>query len=228
MITFYDRKIADGGFYINLDYRTDRKEKVLAQLSKYHIDGVERMPAVIKDQYAGCGESHKNIIRLAIERNYDSVLALEDDFFIMDPPSTGRSDYKQSFKDSMMSYLNQADCIDWDVMFFGTILHAPLIKLSDNVGRIQKAKSAHAFIIKKQVYQDVLDWSYDKYDQLDHYFFTTLQQKWKFISSYPLLINHGWPDPDHSDLLKFATTYHGYCISTYAEFASDFREEGDR
>jgi GR25 family glycosyltransferase involved in LPS biosynthesis len=225
MITFYDRHIADGGFYINLDSRTDRKEKVLNQLDKYNICGVERMPAVIKGQYAGCGESHKNIIKLAIDRGYDSVLALEDDFYIMDPPSTGRDDYHLDFKQSMNLYLDQAFNIEWDVMFFGAILHSPLIKVSDNLGRIQSAKSAHAFIIKKQVFPDILAWSYEKYDQLDHYFFTKLQKKWKFISSYPLLINHGWPEPDLSNLLNFNTTYYAYIVSTYAEFATSFRNE---
>lgn len=224
MITLNNRKIADGGFYINLDERTDRKDKVLSQLDRYNIQGVERMPAVVMGEYAGCGESHKNIVRLAIDRGYESILALEDDFYIMDPPSTGRNDYHESWNNAINAFLDQSENIEWDVMFFGAILHAPLIKISNNVGYIQKAKSAHAFIMKKHVFPDILEWSYDKHDQLDHYFFTTLQSKWKFISSYPLLINHGWPEADHSNLLNRPITYYGYTISTYAEFASEFRD----
>lgn len=225
MITINDKKIADAGFYINLDHRTDRKEKVEGQLAKHNIIGVERMPAVILGEYAGCGESHKNIIREAIKRGCKSVLALEDDFYIMDPPSTGRGNYHTPFKDAMYHFLTQAETMEWDVMFFGAILHAPLSRLSRNVGQIQKAKSAHAFVIKEQVFPDILEWSYEKYDQLDHYFFTTLQSKWKFICSYPILINHGWPEEDHSDLLNRPVTYHGYTISTYAEFAEEFRSK---
>ena len=131
--------------------------------------------------------------------------------------------YHLSYKESMLKYLEQSEKINWDVQFFGTILHAPLLKLNDNVGKIQSAKSAHALVLRESVYQDVLDWSYEKYDQLDHYYYTTLQKTRNFISSYPILINHGWPEGDVSDLLKRQITYHYYTISTYAEFTKEFQ-----
>lgn len=219
-----DRYIADGGFYINLDSRTDRKEKVEQQLSKFNITGVQRMPAVVKGEYAGCGESHKNIIKTAIENGMKSVLVLEDDFYIMDPPSDGWKTLDISFNDLFIEALDQADTVDWDVLFFGTILHAPLIKVSKNLGRIQAAKSAHAFIIKENLYDYILNWSYEKYDQLDHYFYTTLQKSHKFLTTFPALINHGHPNEDFSNLLKRNTTYYYYLLSTYQEFCKNFYE----
>lgn len=223
MITFYDKKVADGGFYINMDHRTDRKKQCEDQFSKFEISGMERMPGIVKGEYAGCGEAHKQIVRNAIERGWKSVLIFEDDFYIMNPPSTGIENYHLSYKESMLKYLEQSEKINWDVQFFGTILHAPLLKLNDNVGKIQSAKSAHALVLRESVYQDVLDWSYEKYDQLDHYYYTTLQKTRNFISSYPILINHGWPEGDVSDLLKRQITYHYYTISTYAEFTKEFQ-----
>lgn len=225
MITIDDKYIADGGFYINLDSRTDRKQKVEDQLNKYNIKGVERMPAVIKGQYAGCGESHKNIIKEAISRNMGSILVFEDDFYIMDPPTDGFKNSDISFKDMLSEILDQANQVQWDVLFFGAILHAPLIKVSKNLGKIQAAKSAHAFIIKDTLYDAILDWSYEKYDQLDHYFYTTLQKTHTFLTTYPALINHGHPTPDLSDLLKQETTYHYYLLSTYQEFCRNFNNE---
>lgn len=225
MVTIGNKYIADGGFYINLDTRIDRKEKVEQQLLKYNISGVERMPAVIKGQYAGCGESHKNIIREAINRNMKSVLVFEDDFYIMNPPTDGFKNSDTSFTELFCDVLDQANSLQWDILFFGTILHAPIIKVSKNLGRITAAKSAHAFIIKESLYDKILDWSYEKYDQLDHYFYTTLQKTHTFLTTHPILINHGYPDPDFSDLLKQQTTYHHYLLSTYQEFCKDFSNE---
>ena len=224
MITFYGKKVADGGFYINMDHRTDRKKQCEDQFANFQIAGVERMPGIVKGEYAGCGEAHKEIVRTAIARGWKSVLMLEDDFYVMDPPSTGVGDYNLPYKETMLKYLEQAEKIEWDAMFFGTILHAPLLKLDENVGKIQSAKSAHALVVKESMYQDILDWSYEKHDQLDHYYFTTLQKTRNFISSYPILINHGWPQGDVSDLLKRNITYHYYTTSTYAEFATEFRK----
>lgn len=224
MITFYDRKVADGGFYINMDHRTDRKKQCEDQFAKFEIAGMQRMPGIVKGEYAGCGEAHKEIIRIAISNKWKSVFICEDDFYVMDPPSTGIGDYHLPYKETVLKFLDQAEKISWDAMFFGTILHAPLIKLAENVGKIQSAKSAHALVVKETMYEDILGWSYEKYDQLDHYYYTTLQKTRNFISSYPILINHGWPQEDMSDLLKRKTTYHYYTTSTYAEFATQFRK----
>ena len=222
MITFYGKKVADGGFYINMDHRVDRKKQCEDQFQKFEISGMERMPGIVKGEYAGCGEAHKEIVRTAISRGWKSIFICEDDFYIMDPPSTGIGNYPLSYKDTMLDVIEQSEKIEWDAMFFGTILHAPLLKLSKNIGKIQSAKSAHALIVKESMYDDILGWSYEKYDQLDHYYYTTLQKKRNFISSYPILINHGWPTEDFSDLLKRNTTYHYYTTSTYSEFAKEF------
>lgn len=224
MIMFNQKNVADGGFYINMDHRTDRKTQCESQFKKFDIVGMERMPGIVKGEYAGCGEAHKQIILHAVSKGWRSVLIMEDDFYIMDPPSTGVSDYHLSYKETMSNYLMQAEKVDWDVMFFGTILHAPLQKISENVGKIISAKSAHALIVRESIYNDILEWSYEKYDQLDHYYYTTLQKTRNFISSYPILINHGWPQEDMSDLLKRKTTYHYYTTSTYAQYAGEFRQ----
>lgn len=220
-----DTYVADSGFYINLDARLDRKSKVEEQFQKFNITGVQRMPAVISGQYAGCGESHKNIIREAKKYDMKSILVFEDDFFIMDPPSDGFREYNQPFKETFKEVLNQANTVNWDILFFGTILHAPIVKVSKNLGKVQAAKSAHAFIVKESLYDSILNWSYEKYDQLDHYFYTTLQKTHTFLTTYPVLINHGYPDEDFSDLLKRNTTYHYYLLSTYQEFCKDFNND---
>jgi GR25 family glycosyltransferase involved in LPS biosynthesis len=222
MITIYDKKLADGGYYINMDHREDRRNEVEQQFKRFDIKGVERMPGVVKDQYAGCGEAHKNIIKQAVKNNWKSVIMFEDDFYIMDPPSTGIGDYQLSFKECILEVLEQLEQLDWDALYFGTILHSPLKKITKNIGKVNSAKSAHALIVKESMYNDILNWTYEKYDQLDHYYYTTLQKTHKFLSSYPILINHGSPTENMSDLLNKPVTYHYYMTSTYAEYAKEF------
>lgn len=45
MVTFNDVKIADVGYYINLDSRVDRKDNIESQFNKFNIKGVNRFSA---------------------------------------------------------------------------------------------------------------------------------------------------------------------------------------
>jgi len=73
--------IFDKVFYINLDHREDRKEQIENELKKMGIDNFERFPAVKHDYPpAGCNLSHLNVLKIAKEKNYRSIIILEDDF----------------------------------------------------------------------------------------------------------------------------------------------------
>lgn len=66
------------GFYINLDYRTDRRAEVERELEGF---GMERFSAIRhSDGLAGCAMSHVACLKLARERGYPEVLIFEDDF----------------------------------------------------------------------------------------------------------------------------------------------------
>ena len=97
----------DKVFVINLEHRTDRKENILKQLAKVGITDYEFFPAIrpteedvqawnprflnpmpgwfqgdvtkYKIGSLGCLLSHRAIMRLCIERDYQNVLVLEDD-----------------------------------------------------------------------------------------------------------------------------------------------------
>lgn len=224
MVLFNDNKIADGGYYINLDSRTDRRDAVEAQLQKYEITGVERMSAIIDGPYAGCLKSHQAIVRQAIDRNWDSVLILEDDFYVMDPPSCGYTTYPKSYKETMSDVILQSRSVEWDALYFGTILHAPLLKVTQNLGRVQASKTTHAMVIKQSIYEEILSLSYAEHGQIDHYYFTTMQKSKIFLSSFPVLFNHGSPEMDYSDLLGRETTNYNYLLSRYEHYTTDFKE----
>ena len=79
------REQIDGIFYINLDHRTDRKEEIERELTRFDLK-FERFPAIPhKIGGVGCGTSHLEVIKLAKQRGYRNVLIFEDDIeFIVD------------------------------------------------------------------------------------------------------------------------------------------------
>ena len=68
--------------YINLDYRTDRKQQFENEMKNMGlIDKVERFSAFRTEYGAtGCGYSHLAVLKIAKERGYKNVLICEDDF----------------------------------------------------------------------------------------------------------------------------------------------------
>ena len=86
MIKFNNIKIADIGFYINLDKRKDRKEKIESQLNEFNISGVERFSAF--DEYdantLNCKRSHLMLMKKLLDSDFDTLLILEDDCLFLD------------------------------------------------------------------------------------------------------------------------------------------------
>jgi len=67
-------------FYINLDYRTDRREQIENELKHTpftfeRVCGIRTEPGII-----GCGQSHLRCLEIAKERDLPWVWIMEDDF----------------------------------------------------------------------------------------------------------------------------------------------------
>lgn len=76
MFEFIDKVL-----YINLEYRTDRKEQIESELQKYFpSEKIQRFNA-IKHQHGGigCTQSHIAILEMAIQNNWSNYLVVEDD-----------------------------------------------------------------------------------------------------------------------------------------------------
>jgi glycosyl transferase family 25 len=70
-------------FYINLDYRIDRRNEIESELVEYGLE-FERFSAIPhKIGIAGCSMSHLEILKMAKSRGYKNVLIFEDDFFFI-------------------------------------------------------------------------------------------------------------------------------------------------
>jgi len=67
--------------YINLDRRVDRRVQIEAEIAKVAFPNAEiRRFAAIEEKLAGCVKSHMEVMKMAVEKNWENVLVLEDDF----------------------------------------------------------------------------------------------------------------------------------------------------
>ena len=118
--------------YINLETRKDRNKEIIDELNKFNLTG-ERVEAIKhKDGYIGCALSHIKCLDLAIQRDYDEVIILEDDFiFLQDPDKLN---------------LN----INYDVFLLGGTIYK--CKKENNFNKVIDATRTEGYIIKKHYY----------------------------------------------------------------------------
>jgi hypothetical protein len=91
MITISNIKIADRGYYINLDGSTDRKVNVESQIEKFNIVGLERFSALTDPaRFLSCTKSHLQIFK---ESEEETLLILEDDFQLYDKCKINNQEY---------------------------------------------------------------------------------------------------------------------------------------
>ena len=86
MVTFNNVKIADVGYYINLDSRGDRKTHIESQFKSFNIKGVERFSAFSSYPSGplNCKKSHYQLFDLFLKTNHNTMLVLEDDCKFLD------------------------------------------------------------------------------------------------------------------------------------------------
>jgi GR25 family glycosyltransferase involved in LPS biosynthesis len=115
-------------FYINLDEDTDRNENITNQFKKYGITNYERVSGVkltelpntiywrnfnlnaLNEKYIlgsmGCRASHKKIMDISLEKNYQKILIFEDDIYFTEDPN--------KVLENNRDILNE-----WDMLYFG-------------------------------------------------------------------------------------------------------------
>jgi glycosyl transferase family 25 len=131
--------------YINLDHRTDRKDRVLSELTKIGIMNPERFPAIkMTAGNIGCALSHIRCIELAKARGWPQVLICEDDITFIDPPV---------FMNALGNFLESES--SWDVLILGGNNCPPFSVISEHYVRVHNIQTTTGYIVKKEYY-DVL------------------------------------------------------------------------
>jgi len=142
MVTINGKKIADVGFYINLDERTDRKEIIEKQLKEINIVNVERHSANTSSHTGplNCELSHRECYQKLLDTpEADTVLVLEDDCLFLEP-----------FISNYETILNDIYNTDWDIFYLGTRNRRTPLYYKNNCFRTSSTAHAHAYILKKK------------------------------------------------------------------------------
>jgi GR25 family glycosyltransferase involved in LPS biosynthesis len=195
-------KYFDHIFFINLDRRPDRLELITEQLKKVNIEA-ERVTAVdgsLLDAdpkigngwnhkgVAGCALSHRKVIQLAKEHNYNNFLVIEDD-----------SIFTESFVQDFEFYIKQVP-ENWDMIYFGGNHLTPLKGINTNVGKCQHTLTTNMYAMKHTLYDTVLSSIAPVVEGLDKpvdVLYCDIQKKYNCYGFKPHLV---WQDSIFSDI----------------------------
>ena len=132
--------------YINLAYRTDRREHCIDEFQKLGISGIERFPAIqTTTGSVGCTMSHIKCLELAKERGWDQVFICEDDIEFTNP---------DLFKTQLARFYN--DKIEWDVLIIGGNTVPPFQEINDFCVRVFNVQTTTGYIVKKGYYDTLI------------------------------------------------------------------------
>ena len=139
-------ELFDGAFYINLEYRRDRLSEIQTELEKMNLKA-ERFEA-IKAPYGGvgCTKSHIEVLKIAKERGYNSVLILEDDFmFSMD---------RETFWKELKTF--ETKKIDYDIIMLGCNLIQAHV-FDEQLYKVIEGQTTSAYIVHNRMYDKLIE-----------------------------------------------------------------------
>jgi GR25 family glycosyltransferase involved in LPS biosynthesis len=132
-------------FYINLDFRTDRKEHTEKFLKALGIENYERFDAIKTNiGYHGYLFSQVAILEKAIEENLEYVLICDDDLTIED-------EYLENFlRDTELFFKNIKD---WDVLMLGGEIKELPRKRKAYCMKTRAVRSCPAYLIRRHYFE---------------------------------------------------------------------------
>lgn len=175
-------KYIDHIFYINLEYRKDRKEEIETELIKYDLlNKSERFVGfhIPEQGILGCSKSHLEVLKIARERGYQHILILEDDFeFVVT---------KEEFERKLTGFFESKLVNNYDVCMISfnvleenkeTIVECPLVH------RIINSQTASGYIVNA-TYLDTFialyEWSCPLLEQTKEHWNYANDQCWKVL-----------------------------------------------
>lgn len=187
-------KLADKGFFINLERSKDRLNSVFTQINKYNIEGLERFEALTDDwiQYS-CTKSHLAILEKFVNENYETIFIAEDDFQIEDtcyyPINGNKNILLEEVINNVYEDLNK---VEWDIILLGCNPKSNIIPITKNLGIIDRSTGAWAYLIKKRAAKFILEnLNYRKQLlAIDDFIPRLNDEGFKVLTTIPMLINH--------------------------------------
>jgi len=173
-------------YYLNLDSREDRKNRIEDHFNKFKITA-ERIPGTIitpeqvndynkgmvLDEYnlglaparIGCAVTQLKAIQAAKDAGAKNVLIFEDDAFIFE-------EHIEALKEALkeLEYLPK-----WDMLFLGANVLAPIHQIAPHVGKMTGAYCAHAYVVNAHFFDKMLEYKYEQFKAYDEYIFNEMR-----------------------------------------------------
>lgn len=188
-------------YYINLEHRKDRKESIEKQLNKLgwkytRFNAVQHPNGAI-----GCTLSHIKLLEMAIEKNLDYIVILEDDIFFTNI---------ELFSSQIKNFFESK--IEYDFLFIGGNLYFPYVSLNEVCVRAFNCQTTTGYLVKRHFYETLLanyKEGLEKLIETNNVFFYAIDQYWKilqqkytFVFLFPATITQlpGWSDVENKEV----------------------------
>lgn len=146
------QKFPSNILYINIDHREDRKWQVVSQFGELGWTEFERFSATkTKNGAIGCGISHIKCLELALERGWEMVTIIEDDFKCVDVP-TFRNSISQFWENHVK------DGIDWDILLLGGNVCPPYVKPHkvEYCVQVSNCQTTIGYVVKRSFFKTLI------------------------------------------------------------------------
>jgi hypothetical protein len=186
------RKIADKGFFINLESSKDRLYNIEKQIIEYKINNLVRFEAQTDELIqSSATKSHKGVFETAKKENLEVIFVSEDDFQINNE-CTYFLNHKKQFELLLDEFVSEIEVNDWDVILLGCNPKTRIVPKTNMLGFVYKSTGAWAYIIKKRAYEYILEnFEYKKdYLAIDDILPMLNFMGFKTLTSIPMLITH--------------------------------------
>lgn len=160
-------------YYINLEHRTDRNLQMLGELERMNIpnESYERYPAIYHKEIGGvgCGRSHIAVLEDAIQKGYNQIMILEDDFIFDVSP--------EIFYEKMEKLSDK----QYDVCMLSYHLFDYRECGEEEFRKVLNAQTTSGYIIKRHYYKtlvDVFKWSVENFERTNHHWLYAIDAAW--------------------------------------------------
>jgi GR25 family glycosyltransferase involved in LPS biosynthesis len=151
-------KLADAGFYINLEESVDRRENVQKQIEKYKITNLNLVKADRDPLHqSSATKSHRKVFEIAKENNLDIIAVFEDDFQIYDDVYIGEKNINKDLSNFLQEFSQHITNEDWDIMCLGFNGKKFTLPATKYFSVNYKSTGGWGYLIKKRAYEYILD-----------------------------------------------------------------------
>jgi len=190
-------------YCINLLSRPDKREESVKEFSKHNLD-VEFFKATdgydvgysgpLMKGLIGCAMSHRDVVEIAREREYETVLVFEDDVA-----------FGEDLNIKFYDWIKEVPP-DWDMLYLGgnhNTKSTASQKISEHLLSITNTYATHAYAFRYTVYDMFLS----RLENINEYIdvmYAEIQKKCKAYCFTPRL---AWQRPGISDIFKQHVDY---------------------